>query len=133
MTAVIDITFHGSAFPTTYIGDGTLIGNPLNSANGVSGYFTGAAAAVSIPLGFQPCEVQVVDETNVIVWKWFRGLAATHTLKQIAGSSGADVITSTVDTGSAIVVVTDNSGNSTVTLSATLAASSANLIYKITG
>ena len=129
MTDVIDLAFHGSSFPSNYTGAGTLIGNPFES-NGptrVSGYFTGSGNAVSIPSGFQPNHIRIADETNVIIWEWFRGQAATHTWKQVTNG------TTTVDTGSAIVVSASKDGNCTVTLSATLAASSANISYSFEG
>lgn len=129
-TSVIDVTLHGSSFPATYIGDGTLIGNPLLSLDGViaiTGYFTGPGNAVSIPLGFQPTYIIVADETNVITWEWFRGQAAGHCWKSVAAG------TMTIDTTSEISVSTDAAGNTTVTLGATLAASSANLSYRIEG
>ena len=129
-TKYIDLNIHGSSFPSTYIGSGTLIGNPIVTVGGMiaaSGYFTGTGDAVVIATGFQPTRVRVIDETDVIIWEWDRGLAATHTIKQVTAG------TTTVDTTSAIVVSTDLAGNSTVTLSAALAVSGSNLIYRIEG
>ena len=128
-TKTIDLAFHGSTFPATYTGKGDLIGNPVINRTGdeISGYFTGTGDAVSIPVGFAPNAIEVIDETNVVLWKWRRGLTAGNTVKQVTAG------TTTVDTGSAIVVSADLAGNATVTLSATLAASAANLVYRITG
>jgi hypothetical protein len=127
-TDVIDLTFHGSSFPTTYIGVGTKVGNPQSAVavpSTISGYFTGAGNVVSIPVGFQPSHVQIINETDNIQWDWFRGLAATHTIKQVAAG------TTTVDTTTAIAVSTDLAGNCTITLTAALAVNSSNIIYVI--
>lgn len=128
-TKTIDLAFHGSTFPTTYVGKGDLVGNPVLNRSGdiVSGYFTGTGDAVNIPVGFAPAKIEIVDETNVVLWKWYRGMTAGNTVKQVTAG------TTTVDTGSAITVTTDYAGNGTVALSATLAASAANLIYRIEG
>lgn len=128
-TKTIDLAFHGSTFPATYIGPGNLIGNPVLNRTGdaVSGYFTGTGDAVNIPVGFAPTKIEVADETNNIVWQWYRGQAAGKVFKQVAAG------TETVDTGSAITVAADLAGNAVITLSATLAASAANLIYRIDG
>ena len=124
----IDITFHGSSFPATYTGDGTLIGNPLFGDDGdFSGYFTGTGDAVSIPVGSQVAHVKIVDVTDNIVWEWYRGFPATDALKTVAAG------TRTVDATSAIVVTTDLAGNSTIALSAALAASASLLTYQIEG
>jgi len=125
---VIDLALHTAAFPSTYTGPGNLIGNPSESVGevvSISGYFTGAGNVTNIPVGFQPKHIQIVDETDVIVWEWFRGMAATHVLKTVT------VGTLTVDATSAITVNTDLAGNCTISLSAALAASGSNLIYKI--
>ena len=136
----IDITFHGSSFPATYIVPGPLqalgfttstnllIGNPLYSDDGdISGYFTGVGNVVDIPVGTQVAAVTIVDITDNIRWDWYRGLPATNTVKTVAAG------TRTIDTTSAISVSTDFAGNSTITLSAALAASGSLLIYEIEG
>lgn len=128
-TNVIDINIHGSAFPSTYIGSGDTLGNPIAVVGGVdrvSGYFTGKGNAVSIPVGFQPTHVKVVDDTNSLVWEWHRGMTATHTIKMTLGTVAA-----VVDTTTAISVTVDNTGNGTVLLSAGLSANAANLVYEI--
>jgi hypothetical protein len=136
----IDVTFHGSSFPATYIVPGALqvlgftstanllIGNPLFSDDGdISGYFTGAGNVVDIPVGTEVAAVTITDVTDNIRWDWYRGMAATNTIKTVAAG------TRTVDTTSAISVSTDLAGNSTITLSAALAAASSLLIYEIEG
>lgn len=87
--------------------------------NNASGTVTGAAAAVTITLGFIPQSVEVYNETDVILWKKFPTQAAANCIKIVATA----VMTN--DTGSAIVINTDG----TVTLSATLAASGKVLHY----
>ena len=82
--------------------------------NQASGTFTGDATATTITLGFIPSYVRVFNETDVILWEKFRSQAAANTVKQVTAG------TTTKDTGSAIVINSDG----TVTLSATLAASS---------
>jgi hypothetical protein len=136
----IDVTLHGSSFPATYTVPGALqalgftstanllIGNPLFSDDGdVSGYFTGAGNVVDIPVGTQVAAVTITDVTDNIRWDWYRGMAATNTIKTVAAG------TRTVDTTSAISVSTDFAGNSTITLSAALAANGSLLIYEIEG
>lgn len=133
-TDVIDLALHASAFPATYIGDGTLIGNVISSAgdeNDFHGYFTSDGNAVSIPCGFRPLEIRVINETDGIEWEWQYGMAATHTIKTVFATPAI-----TVDTGSAILVTDDGTGTHskfTVTFSAGLAGASKNIIFKIEG
>lgn len=91
---------------------------PTNNAAGVvnmmNGSFTGAGNAETLVLGFTPQYVEVFNETDVILWKKNSTQAAANTIKAVAAG------TITKDTGSAIVINSDG----TVTLSATLAASS---------
>lgn len=91
---------------------------PSNQSAGVvnnaSGSFTGAGNAETLVLGFVPQYVEVFNETDVILWKKFGTQAAANTIKL------TNVAVMTKDTGSAIVINSDG----TVTLSATLAASS---------
>lgn len=77
--------------------------------NTTSGSFTSDGAAQVITLGFKPAWVKVINETDVIVWEVFGSSSATKVLKTVAAG------TTTVDTGSAIVINTDG----TITLSAT--------------
>ena len=138
----IDTNLHLSAFPATYVVPGylqalgytattnLLIGNPLHTDPGtirISGYFTGAGNVTQIPIGFQPTSISIIDVTNNIQWDWYRGLPATDVIKTV--STG----TRTVDTTSAIVVSTDLSGNTVLTIAAATAANAAVLIYKIDG
>lgn len=127
-TDVIDTNFHGASFPSTYVGGGTLIGNPKHSdvAKLTTGYFTSGGNAVSIPLGFEPQHVEMFDVTDNIRYEWFRGIPANDTVKQVAAG------TTTVDTGSVEVVSTFD-GRSTVTLSAAAASTSKLWLYKIIG
>ena len=127
-TDVIDLNIHTSAFPATYIGKGTLIGNPYYTAESdlLTGYFTSDGNAVSIDAGFQVQGVKIVNETDVIVWEWQRGLAATKTLKTVAGGTLTDDATTAI-------LVTTGDGRSNVLLSAALVGSAKNILFKITG
>ena len=134
-TDVIDPSLHVSSFPATYTGPGTLIGHCVQSGGDetdVHGYFTSDGNAVQINIGFRPMRIRVFDETDVILWDWMYGLAATHTIKQVTGG------TTTVDTGSAIVPteqagVNNIAGNWIVTLSATLCSTAKNICFHIEG
>jgi hypothetical protein len=86
---------------------------PDGVVNAVSGSLTGDAAANTINCGFIPLHVIVINETDAIRWEKIDPMVAANTLKTVTAG------TTTVDTGSAIVINTDG----TVTLSATLAAS----------
>ena len=80
--------------------------------NSVTGSFTGDGAAQTLTLGFVPTEVSVVNETDVILWYKADPMATANCIKQVAAG------TTTLDTGSAIVINADG----TVTLSSGLAA-----------
>ena len=127
-TDVIDVTFHGSAFPATYVGDGTIIGSPYynDGAELLTLNFTSDGNAVSIPVGFQPQEIEVIDVTDLTTWQWNRGLAATNTLKTVAAG------TMTLDATSAVSVATFD-GRSTVILSAAAFPASKNIIVRVLG
>ena len=129
-TDVIDPQFHLSAFPATYVGVGTLIGNPYldMDTNELSGYFTSTGNNVQIALGFAAQEIEIFNVTDNVRWQWRRGLPATNTIKTVAAG------TVTIDTTSAITVVTDLHGKSIVTFAAAAAVPSAKLIiYDIEG
>lgn len=81
--------------------------------NVVTGSLTGDAAVNTINCGFVPLYVMVVNETDAIVWQKFDPMVAANSVKTVTAG------TTTVDTGSAILINTDG----TVTLSATVAAS----------
>jgi hypothetical protein len=78
--------------------------------NMVTGSFTSDNAAQTLTLGFVPAEVEVINETDVILWYKIDPMVAANCIKQVAAG------TTTLDTGSAIVINNDG----TVTLSATL-------------
>jgi len=130
-TLIIDPSLHVSSFPATYTGPGTLIGNALQTGSQdteLYGYFTSVTGdPVQINVGFQPLKVEIVNETDTILWTWQYGLAATHSVKTVAAG------TVTVDTGSAVTVSTDVAGNCTVTLSTTLCGAAKNILFHISG
>jgi hypothetical protein len=69
-------------------------------ASSAYGQYTGdGSGAITIPLGFSPNWVKVFDETDLVVWEWNAGMAATHSLKTTIASPSV----ATLDTGSAIV------------------------------
>lgn len=121
----LDISVHS----TTALGSGTIACNARHAADArhLTLNFTAAGSnTVDIALGNEPLSVKVFDMSNVIVWEWARGMAATKTIKTVTAG------TTTVDTTSAIVVSGDaNNGNHKVTLSAALAAAAALLVVKI--
>lgn len=135
-TNVIDTSIHGSSFPSTYTGPGTLIGNPIQDGadaggQGVSGYFTSNGNATEILCGFVPTEVEIVNTTDGITWEWQYGMPAANSVKFVLGGS----LAGTQDTGSAITVTgsinNGTGGNGSVTLSSTLCGTSKNITYKI--
>lgn len=77
--------------------------------NFASGSFTSDNTATTITLGFKPRWVKVINSTDVIVWEKIEGMAAANSVKTVTAG------TTTVDTGSAILINTDG----TVTLSQT--------------
>lgn len=77
--------------------------------NFASGSFTSDNTATVVNLGFKPRWVKVVNTTDVIVWEKIEGMAAANSVKTVTAG------TTTIDTGSAILINTDG----TITLSAT--------------
>jgi hypothetical protein len=135
-TNIIDTMFHGSSFPSTYTGPGTLIGNPVNAPDGsgqeVAGYFTSNGNATQINIGFVATEVEIVNVTDGITWKWQIGMPAANSIKTVLGGS----LTSAQDTTSQITVSGSLSngtgGIGTVTLGTTLCGTAKSITYKIT-
>lgn len=115
MTKVIDGAFTGSAFPATYTGPGTLVGNII-SDGGVgqrtTGHFTSGAEAVRIKLGYQPRRIEVVNGTDAVLWKKDIGMAAANCLKIDTAVA--------VDTNGYITFEDGGAGNYDILLSATL-------------
>lgn len=79
--------------------------------NFASGSFTSDNTAAVVALGFKPRWVKVVNTTDVIVWEKIEGMAAANSVKTVTAG------TTTIDTGSAILINTDG----TITISATAA------------
>lgn len=78
--------------------------------NAACAAFTSDNAAQTVTLGFVPSHVKVINETDVIIWEKIGNQAAANCIKTVTAG------TTTLDTGSAIVINTDG----TITLSATL-------------
>ena len=137
MVDIVDVSLHTSTFPATYVGKGTLIGNPIqggNSEQDLDLNLTATGNIISIPVGFAPMLVRIIDVTGVIVWQWKYGMPATNTLKQVA--SGA----LTIDTTSAIVVtptptpqMSNSNGVCTITIAAATAVAGHQLLIEIEG
>lgn len=68
----------------------------------VSGNVTGSASVVStINCGFQPCRIEIIDETGLVVLKWNQGMASPSALKQVNHDTAQ---LSYITTGQAITV-----------------------------
>lgn len=78
-------------------------------SNFASGSFTSDNTATIVKLGFKARYVKVVNSTDVIVWEKIEGMAAANSVKTVTAG------TTTVDTGSAILINDDG----TITLSST--------------
>jgi hypothetical protein len=129
-TQVIDTALHLAAFPVGYTGPGNLIGNCVNSggeACDVYGFFTSSTGnAVQINVGFKPVQVDIVDVTGVLTWRWQWGMPANNSIKTATGAT-------TVDATSGITVDVDLAGNGNVTLSAALCGNAKTICYHIQG
>ena len=156
-TNYIDIGFHGSTLPATYIIPGglraagctdtatLLAGNIMADLedDDISGYFTGAGNAVVIPIGFNPVRVQVVNWTDGIKAEWLWGAPATDTLKAIANpatvvaAGGGTVPANVLLDANSLIVVTPVDGtpgsNGSVTFAAALAVNAKVLSFRIEG
>lgn len=98
--------------------------------NTAAGSFTSDGGAATVTLGFVPIHVFVVNSTDVITWEKITGMAAADSVKTVAGTTGAnDTVTTTIDTGSAILINTDG----TVTLSSTLCGTSKAIAWMCRG
>lgn len=90
----------------------------LGINNFASGSFTSDGNDYIVTLGFKPRWVKVVNSTDTIIWEKIEGMAAANSIKTLAGTTGAnDTVTTSIDTGSAILINADG----TISLSATLA------------
>lgn len=82
-------------------------------ANMASGSLTSDNTAVNVKLGFKPRFVKVYNATDTIIWEKTGTMAAAAAIKVVTAG------TTTVDTGSAIVI-----GEDGFTISATAAGNS---------
>lgn len=134
-TNIIDTMFHGSSFPSTYTGPGTLIGNPVNSpdgaAQGVSGYFTSNGNATQINTGFLATKVEIVNVTDGITWTWEYGMPAANSVKTTLGGSLASVQDTSSQISTSGSITNGTGGIGTVTLGATLCGTGKTITYKI--
>jgi hypothetical protein len=74
-------------------------------SNGVmnfqAGSFTSDGTDTTLELGFVPRWIKVVNSTDVIVWEKIEGMAAVDSIKTVTAG------TTTIDTGSAIIINDD--------------------------
>ena len=156
-TNYIDIAFHGATLPATYIIPGalraagctdtaTLLGGNIVADledDDISGYFTAAGNVVSIPVGFNPVRVQVINWTDGIKAEWMWGAPATDTLKTlvnaatVVGAGGGTVPADDVLDTNSLIVVTPTNGVpgsvASVTFAAALAVNTKVLSFRIEG
>jgi hypothetical protein len=66
-----------------------------------SGSFTSDNTDTIVTIGFTPRWIKVVNTTDVIVWEKIEGMAAVNSIKTVTAG------TTTIDTGSAIIINTD--------------------------
>lgn len=78
-------------------------------SNLATGAFTSDNTATVVNIGFKPRWVKVINTTDVIVWEKIEGMAAANSVKTVTAG------TTTIDTGSAILINNDG----TFTISAT--------------
>lgn len=62
------------------------------------GGFTGDGTATVVTTGFKPRHVVVFNSTDALKWEWWKGMAATITIKTVtAGTQTADNTTAILD------------------------------------
>lgn len=69
--------------------------------NFASGSFTSDNTDTIVKVGFKPRWVKVVNSTDTIVWEKIEGMAAVNAIKTVGAG------TTTIDTGSAIIINDD--------------------------
>ena len=132
----VDCSFHGAAFPTSYIVPGTLrsdgvvladmlVGNIVNTGEGtIAGNVTSAGNATKFYVGFQPSHIVAYNETAGVFYEWYQGMGATDAV--VSTFTGPVM----AKTGSRFTITKDvSSGNANVaavTFSATIMGSSTN-------
>ena len=139
-TNIIDGALGVGAFPATYTGPGTLIGNirrPANVDSDVYGYFTSNGNATQINVGFTAREVRIVNWTDGIEWEWIFGGPAANAIKNTFGTGFS------IDTTSQITISPKedqllggnvvSGGNANVTLGATLCGTGKLISFEIHG
>lgn len=89
--------------------------SPTKKSDGIArsnvfGSWTGDGTAVTLTLGFNPSYLQIINQTDTIIFEKIAGMAAANCVKQIAAG------TTTIDT---TPLITFN-GDGTVTLAAAL-------------
>lgn len=88
-------------------------------SDGATGTFTGDGAATKLTLGWNPSRIVVLNETDGILYKKIKNMAAANTLKY---TSAADMA---VDAGSAILF----NGDGTVTIAAAVGIAAKKIVW----
>lgn len=127
-TKIIDCAFTGTAFPTTYIGPGTLVGNIISDAGvnrRTAGNFASTNDAVELYLGYRPISIEIYNETDAVLWKKTAGMVAANAIK-------IDTAVAT-DANSYITFTDMGSGNYRVLISATLVGNAKAISFVVEG
>jgi hypothetical protein len=99
---------------------GTIAAKSEGIARGARGVVASTdGTAITLNLGFVPNYFQLINKTDVIIWEKINGMLATESIKVVTAG------TTTLDTGSAIVLNADGS----VTISATAAGTGKALVW----
>jgi hypothetical protein len=126
---IIDCALSVAAFPATYTGPGTLIGNVQSSAGSLNqlmtGNFTSTGDAVEIWCGITPRVIEIINETDGIYWKKVVGMAAANALK--FNETGPVI---SVDTNGYITVEQTSNGY-IILLSASLVGTGKNIVFSL--
>jgi hypothetical protein len=93
---------------------GTVTSRDAGITHLATGSITSDGTAITVTLGFKPRWVKVVNSTDAIIWEKIEGMAAANSVKTVTAG------TTTIDTGSAILINTDG----TITISSTAAGTS---------
>lgn len=100
-------------------------------AGGITNYLSVAFAAANgnskqIECGFVPRRVEVINETDTIVWTKHHQMAAANAVKETGSAM-------TIDTGSRILFVDEGSGKGAVLLDPTVVPAGKNVSVQIFG
>lgn len=98
------------------------LGDHFLPATGWVGQFSADGNPCSIPLGFKPAYVKVINETDTIVWERIGGMQAANSIKNGAA-----------DATSAIQFIDGGAGNWSLLLSAALCVTGKSILVYAVG